>query len=177
MSRIGRNPITFDTTTKATLAEGVLSLEGAKGSLSLPIAPEVQVEIAENVITISPKSDSKRAKVLWGTTRSNIQNMVQGVSQGFTRELHINGVGYRAAVKGQDLVLNLGYSHEVVFPIPQGIKIVCPKPTEVKIEGFDKQLVGQTAAKIRGFRKPEPYKGKGVKYAEETIFRKEGKKK
>jgi large subunit ribosomal protein L6 len=137
----------------------------------------VDVKLEDNQVVVSPVDQSKPARSAWGMSRTLIANLITGVTDGFTRKLEINGVGYRAAVQGQGLQLNLGYSHDVVYPIPQGIEIKTPKPTEIEISGIDKQRVGQVAAEIRAWRPPEPYKGKGIKYAEETIFRKEGKKK
>ena len=138
---------------------------------------EVRVSIDGGVIHVAPHGEDKRARAMWGTARARIQNLVAGVTKGFEKKLEINGVGYKAAVAGKNLQLSLGYSHDVVFPIPAGITITTPKPTEITIAGIDKQQVGQVAAEIRDFRGPEPYKGKGVKYADEFIFRKEGKKK
>ena len=138
---------------------------------------EVTVKIEGNLITIDPRGDSKRARAMWGTSRSMIQNLMVGVTKGFEKKLEINGVGYRAAVAGKNLQLSLGFSHDVIYPIPAGVTIVTPKPTEITIAGIDKRQVGQIAAEIRAFRGPEPYKGKGVKYVGEFIFRKEGKKK
>jgi len=154
-----------------------LSAKGKLGELKLDLSDEVDAAMEDNQVVVKPRSESKRARTMWGTTRAHINNMVKGVSQGFTRKLEINGVGYRAAVQGKDLVLQLGYSHDVKYPIPQGITITAEKPTLLAISGADRQRVGQVAADIRGFRGPEPYKGKGVKYEDETILRKEGKKK
>jgi large subunit ribosomal protein L6 len=145
--------------------------------LSLAVSPEVTATIADGNITIAPKDESKHARAMWGTTRALVNNMVTGVSTGFTRMLEINGVGYRAAVQGRTLNLQLGYSHDIAYPIPQDIQIACERPTLIAISGADRQRVGQVAAEIRSYRPPEPYKGKGVKYAEETVRRKEGKKK
>ncbi|MDC0344847.1 50S ribosomal protein L6 [Alphaproteobacteria bacterium] len=177
MSRIGKNPVKVPSDVTVSVADALVSVKGKFGELKLKLTSEVTVKVEDGQVVIAPVSESKQAHMLWGTTRANIANMVQGVAEGFKKELQINGVGYRAALQGNTLVLNLGYSHDVKFPVPQGIKIACPKPTELVIEGFDKQLVGQVAAKIRGYRLPEPYKGKGIKYANEVIFRKEGKKK
>jgi len=177
MSRIGKNPVAIPAGVQAALAGQVLNISGGKGKLSLPISPEVTATIADGSITIAPKDDSKRARAMWGTTRALVNNMVTGVSAGFTRTLEINGVGYRAAVQGKVLNLQLGYSHDVPYPIPDNIQIACERPTLIAISGADRQRVGQVAAEIRSYRPPEPYKGKGIKYSDETIRRKEGKKK
>jgi large subunit ribosomal protein L6 len=177
MSRVGKNPVTIPQGVTIAIVERTLTATGKLGSLSLVVDNEVDAVVADGKVTVTPKSEAKRARMLWGTTRALVSNMVEGVSKGFTVNLEINGVGYRAAVQGKNLVLQLGYSHEVVFPIPDDVKIVCEKPTAVVISGPDKQRVGQTAAVIRAFRKPEPYKGKGIKYDTETVRRKEGKKK
>ena len=177
MSRVGKNPVAVPSGVTVNLSGQTLSAKGKLGELKLVVSNEVSATLEDNKVWIKPKSDSKRARTLWGTTRALVNNMVTGVSEGFTANLEINGVGYRAAVQGKNLVLQLGYSHEVVYPIPADVKIVCEKPTSVSISGADKQRVGQVAAEIRAYRKPEPYKGKGIKYADEKIFRKEGKKK
>jgi large subunit ribosomal protein L6 len=155
----------------------VIKANGKRGELSYTISGEVDVTHADNVVSIAPKSKSKRSRSMWGTTRARINNMVHGVSEGFTVNMEINGVGYRAAVEGKELVLQLGYSHPVRYPIPDGIVMKCERPTAISIEGNDKQQVGQLAAEIRAYRPPEPFKGKGIKYATETVRRKEGKKK
>jgi large subunit ribosomal protein L6 len=155
----------------------LVSVKGAKGQLEFLVPDEVSVTQQDNAIKVDPRGDSKRARALWGTARARVNNIVVGVTKGFEKKLEITGVGYRAAVQGKNLQLALGYSHDVVFPIPTGITIVTPKPTEITISGTDRQQVGQTAAEIRALRGPEPYKGKGVKYVDEFIFRKEGKKK
>jgi large subunit ribosomal protein L6 len=177
MSRIGKNPVPIPAGVQAVLADQVLNISGGKGKLSLPISAEVTATIADGSITIAPKDDSKRARAMWGTTRALVNNMVTGVSAGFTRTLEINGVGYRAAVQGKVLNLQLGYSHDIPYPIPDNIQIACERPTLIAISGADKQRVGQIAAEIRSYRPPEPYKGKGIKYTDETVRRKEGKKK
>jgi large subunit ribosomal protein L6 len=159
------------------IAGRVLSAKGKLGELKLNLSDEIDAALENNQVVVKPRSESKQARTMWGTTRALVNNMVKGVSTGFTRKLEINGVGYRAAVQGKDLVLQLGYSHEIKYPIPQGISITAEKPTLLAITGADRQRVGQVASDIRGFRGPEPYKGKGVKYEEETIRRKEGKKK
>jgi len=177
MSRIGKNPVPIPAGVEVALAGQVLNVSGGKGKLSLPIGAEVTATIADGNITIAPKDDSKRARAMWGTTRALVSNMVTGVSAGFTRTLEINGVGYRAAVQGRTLNLQLGYSHDIPYPIPENIQIACERPTLIAISGADRQRVGQVAAEIRSYRPPEPYKGKGVKYSDETVRRKEGKKK
>jgi len=177
MSRIGKHPVAIPAGVQAALAGQVLNISGSKGKLSLTVSGDVTATIADGHITIAPKDESKQARAMWGTTRALVNNMVTGVSTGFTRTLEINGVGYRAAVQGRTLNLQLGYSHDIPYPIPQDIQIVCERPTSIAITGADKQRVGQIAAEIRAYRGPEPYKGKGIKYAEETIRRKEGKKK
>ncbi|MGE0718505.1 MAG: 50S ribosomal protein L6 [Alphaproteobacteria bacterium] len=177
MSRVGKNPVAIPSGVDLQVAGRTVTAKGKLGQLSMSLHPEVSVSIADGKATVVPSSQSKRARMQWGTARNRINAMVQGVAQGFTRQLEINGVGYRAAVQGKNLTLQLGYSHDVVFPIPDDVKIVCERPTAVQISGADKQRVGEIAAKIRSFRPPEPYKGKGIKYVAETIRRKEGKKK
>jgi large subunit ribosomal protein L6 len=177
MSRIGKNPVAIPSGVQVNLADQVLTVSGGKGKLSLTIRPEVTATVADGEVKIAPNGDSKQARALWGTTRALVNNMVTGVSAGFTRTLEINGVGYRAAVQGRVLNLQLGYSHDIPYPIPQDIQIACERPTLIAISGADRQRVGQVAAEIRSYRPPEPYKGKGIKYAEEHVRRKEGKKK
>jgi large subunit ribosomal protein L6 len=177
MSRIGKYPVPIPQGVTVEVAGQTLTAKGKLGTLKLPINSEIAAAVQDGKVVVKPKSDTKRARVLWGTTRAHINNMVAGVSKGFAVNLEINGVGYRAAVQGKNLVLQLGYSHDVIFPIPSDIKIVCEKPTSIAISGADCQRVGQVAAVIRAFRKPEPYKGKGIKYETEKIRRKEGKKK
>jgi large subunit ribosomal protein L6 len=155
----------------------VLTAKGKLGELKLELTDAVDLEIEGNQVAVKPRGDDRRSRTLWGTTRSLVQSMVTGVSTGFTKSMEINGTGYRAAVQGKDLVMNLGYSHEIRYPMPAGITITTERPTAIKVEGMDKQKVGQVAAEIRAFRGPEPYKGKGVKYVNEVILRKEGKKK
>lgn len=154
-----------------------VSAKGKLGSLSLTLIDDITAKLEDGKVVVAPANDSKRARVMWATSRTLINNMVTGVNQGFTINLEINGVGYRAAVQGKELVMQLGYSHDVKYPIPEGITIKCDKPTAISVSGFDKQKVGQVAAEIRGWKKPEPYKGKGIKYETETLIRKEGKKK
>lgn len=177
MSRIGKNPVPIPDGVTVTITGQNLVAKGKLGELSLDLMDEVDVEMKDNEITVKPANDTGRARQMWGTARTRVANLVEGVSEGFKKELEITGVGYRAAMQGNDLVLQLGYSHEVRHPVPDGLKINCPDQTHVVIEGSDKHLVGQTAAVIRGYRPPEPYKGKGVRYAGEYILRKEGKKK
>ncbi len=177
MSRVGLIPVDIPDGVNVDLQGQELTAKGKLGELNLTFVDEVQPSVEDNQLWVKPVNDSMTARKMWGTYRSLASNVIVGVSEGFTRELEINGVGYRAAVQGKDLVLQLGYSHEVKFPIPEGIKIDCPSQTEISISGADKQEVGSIAAKIRSFRPPEPFKGKGVKYKEEQIVRKEGKKK
>ena len=179
MSRIGKNPVEAPSGVELALASGALKVKGKLGEMTLALRDDlVQVEVDGGKATVTPRNpDDRRSRAMWGTTRANIQNMVTGVSQGFTKELELVGVGYRAAVQGKTLTLNLGFSHDLNYPIPEGIEMKCEKPTSITISGRDKQRVGQIASEIRSFRPPEPYKGKGVKYIDEYILRKEGKKK
>lgn len=175
MSRIGKMPIEVPKGVKISFTDSVLSVQGPKGALTRQIMSLVSLDIRDTDIEVSRRDDSTPARAAHGLTRTLINNMVVGVTKGFQRDLEINGVGYRAEVKGKELVLALGYSHPVNFPIPDGISVDVEKMTKLSVKGFDKELVGQTAAKIRSFRSPEPYKGKGIKYADETILRKAGK--
>jgi large subunit ribosomal protein L6 len=177
MSRIGKNPVTIPEGVTIDLAGQVLTAKGGLGTLSLVVSGEVTATIAEGAVTIAPNSETKHARAMWGTTRALVNNMVTGVATGFTRNLEINGVGYRAAVQGNILNLQLGYSHDIPYPIPKDVRIACERPTLISVSGADRQRVGQIAAEIRAFRPPEPYKGKGIKYSDETVRRKEGKKK
>ena len=177
MSRIGKKPVTLPHGVTATVDGQQVSVKGPKGTLGFLAADDIEVKMADGGIAVQPRDQSKKARSAWGMSRTMVSNLIAGVTTGFERKLEISGVGYRAVVQGKDLQLNLGYSHEVKYPIPSDIKIVCPKPTEILISGIDKQKVGQVAAEIREFRPPEPYKGKGVKYSDEHVFRKEGKKK
>jgi large subunit ribosomal protein L6 len=177
MSRIGNKAITVPTGVTANVEGQTVKVKGPKGALSQVLHDEVTVKLDKGVITLDPRSESKRSRSMWGTSRTLVANLMAGVTKGFEERLEITGVGFRAAVQGKSLNLQLGFSHDVNYPIPEGIAIAAPKPTEIVITGIDKQKVGQVAAEIRGFRPPEPYKGKGVKYAGEYIFRKEGKKK
>jgi large subunit ribosomal protein L6 len=177
MSRIGKKPVPVPSGVTANVQGQTVSMKGPKGALSLVMHDDVSVKMEDGGVKIDPRNDTKRARSMWGTYRTLVSNLVTGVTKGFERKLEITGVGYRAAVQGKNLQLALGYSHDVVYPIPEGITIATPKPTEILISGIDKQRVGQVAAEIREFRPPEPYKGKGVRYSGEYIFRKEGKKK
>jgi large subunit ribosomal protein L6 len=177
MSRIGKKPVAVPAGVTAKVDGQTVAVKGAKGELQFIVPEDVSVEFNDNQIKVDPKNSTKRARALWGTSRAQIQNLVIGVTAGFEKKLEITGVGYKAAVAGKNLQLSLGYSHDIQYPIPAGIAIVTPKPTEITITGIDKRQVGQVAAEIRDYRGPEPYKGKGVKYAGEFIFRKEGKKK
>jgi large subunit ribosomal protein L6 len=177
MSRTGKKPVAVPAGVTAAIEGGQLSVKGPKGTLSLPLADEVTYSIEDGVIAVKPANDSKRARAFWGMQRTLVANLITGVTEGYTKKLLITGVGYRADAKGKVLNLKLGYSHDVDFPVPDGIEIKTPDNTTVEISGIDKQMVGQVAAEIRRWRKPEPYKGKGIKYAGEFIFRKEGKKK
>jgi large subunit ribosomal protein L6 len=177
MSRIGKKAVPVPTGVTASVEGQTVKVKGAKGALQLVVPDDVVVKMEKNGIKLDPKNDTKRARSMWGTQRTLVANLIAGVTKGFEERLEINGVGYRAAVQGKQLNLQLGFSHDVNYPIPQGIAIATPKPTEIVITGIDKQQVGQVAAEIRGYRPPEPYKGKGVKYVDEYIFRKEGKKK
>jgi large subunit ribosomal protein L6 len=177
MSRIGKHPVEIPKGVTVALAGRRISAKGKLGELTLDLSDEVDASVADDKITVQPRSETKQARTMWGTTRALLNNMVHGVATGFSRRLEINGVGYRAAVQGAELTLQLGYSHEIKYKIPKGITIVAEKPTSLVVSGADRQRVGQVASEIRGFRGPEPYKGKGVKYEEEKIVRKEGKKK
>tara|TARA_Y100000590_G_scaffold342688_1_gene391376 strand:- start:7073 stop:7606 length:534 start_codon:yes stop_codon:yes gene_type:complete len=177
MSRIGKKIITIPDNVKANINGGIITITGPKGELSANIFEELDITIEDTMISVSPKNLDKKSRSLWGLTRTIINNLVAGVSEGFSKTLEIQGVGYRAQLQGTNLQLSLGYSHEVNYPVPNDIEIKCTKPTEIVVEGIDKQKVGQTAAEIRRFRPPEPYKGKGIRYKDEYVFRKEGKKK
>ena len=177
MSRVGKKAVVLPTGVTAKVDGQTVAIKGSKGELRFVAPSDVSVAFADNQIKVDPRNETKRARAQWGTTRAQVNNLVVGVTKGFEKKLEINGVGYKAAVAGKNLQLSLGYSHDVIFPIPQGIAITTPKPTEITIVGIDKRQVGQVAAEIRAFRPPEPYKGKGVKYSDEFIFRKEGKKK
>jgi large subunit ribosomal protein L6 len=177
MSRIGKKAVPVPVGVTATIDGGQLSVKGPKGTLAMPLVPDIAYAVEAGMISVQPANDSKTARAFWGMQRTLVANLVTGVSDGFTKVLEITGVGYRASVQGKNLKLQLGYSHDVDYPIPEGIAIKTPDQTTVEISGADKQQVGQVAAEIRRWRKPEPYKGKGIKYRGEYIFRKEGKKK
>jgi large subunit ribosomal protein L6 len=177
MSRVGKNPVEVPSGVEVAINGRVVTAKGSQGQLAFEATREVTVTLDNGKIVVTPADNSKRARSMWGTARSRIQSMVSGVAEGFTKNLEINGVGYRAAVQGQSLVLQLGFSHEINHSIPEGIEIKCERPTLIAISGADKQQVGQVAAEIRSYRPPEPYKGKGIKYSDEIILRKEGKKK
>jgi large subunit ribosomal protein L6 len=177
MSRIGKKPVPIPSGVTANVEGQTVKVKGPKGQLQVVLPDDVTVKIDNGQVKVDPRNETKRARSMWGTSRTLVNNLVTGVTKGYERKLEITGVGYRAALQGKNLQIALGYSHDVIFPIPEGIAIVTPKPTEILITGIDKQKVGQVAAEIRSFRPPEPYKGKGVKYANEYIFRKEGKKK
>jgi large subunit ribosomal protein L6 len=177
MSRIGKRPVVVPSGITANVEGQTVKVKGPKGALSAVLPDEVAVKLDGGQIKVDPRNETKRARSQWGTSRTLVANLIAGVTKGFEERLEINGVGYRAAVQGKNLQLALGYSHDVVYPIPEGITIVTPRPVEIVITGTDRQKVGQVAAEIRKYRPPEPYKGKGVKYAAERIFRKEGKKK
>ena len=177
MSRIGQKPVELPAGVTASVSGQTVEVKGPKGTKSFNATDDVTIAVDGNVVTVTPRGSSKRARQQWGMSRSMVANLVTGVTEGFKRELEITGVGYRAAIQGNTLKLSLGYSHEVNFEVPAGVTVTCPKQTEIVVEGDDAQLVGQVAANIREWRKPEPYKGKGIKYKGEYIFRKEGKKK
>ncbi|MCU6454983.1 50S ribosomal protein L6 [Sphingomonas sp. A2-49] len=177
MSRIGKKPVPVPAGVTPSIDKGIISVKGPKGTLTMPMRDEISYTIEDGGISVQPANDTKRARAFWGMQRTMVQNLVTGVTDGFTKKLLITGVGYRAAAQGRNLKLQLGYSHDVNIDVPDGIEVKTPDATTVEISGSDKQKVGQLAAEIRQWRKPEPYKGKGIKYDGEFIFRKEGKKK
>ena len=177
MSRVGKYPVEIPQGVQVAIAGRLLTATGRLGELKLEMTEFVDATVEGNHVAVKPRTQETRARMMWGTTRALVANMVKGVSAGYVRSMEITGTGYRAAVQGKNLELALGYSHPVVYPIPDGIKITCERPTAIRVEGVDKRLVGQVAAEIRGFRGPEPYKGKGIRYSDEQIRRKEGKKK
>ncbi len=177
MSRVGKKPVPVPAGVTATVDGQMVRIKGGKGELSFLVPDEVTVAMENGAVQVNPRDESKTARALWGMSRAQVANLVEGVTKGFEKRLEINGVGYKAAVAGKVLKLSLGYSHDIDYAIPAGVTITTPRPTEVIVAGIDKQVVGQTAAEIREYRGPEPYKGKGVKYSDEFIFRKEGKKK
>jgi large subunit ribosomal protein L6 len=177
MSRIGKKPVSVPSGITANVEGQTVKIKGPKGALQVVLHDDVAVKLDGGQIKVDPRFETKRARSQWGTSRTLIANLIAGVTKGFEQRLEINGVGYRAAVQGKNLQIALGYSHDIVYPIPEGITIATPRPVEIVITGSDRQKVGQVAAEIRDYRPPEPYKGKGIKYAGERIFRKEGKKK
>jgi large subunit ribosomal protein L6 len=177
MSRIGKRPVDLPSGVEAKVSGQTIEVKGPKGTRSFTATDDVTLSVNDGAISVVPRGKSKRARQQWGMSRTQVQNLVTGVTDGFKKELEISGVGYRAQIQGNVLKLNLGYSHDVDFAIPAGITVTAPKQTEVVVEGIDQQEVGQVAANIRAWRAPEPYKGKGIKYKDEYIFRKEGKKK
>lgn len=177
MSRVGKYPVPLPQGVSITIVDGILTAKGKLGELKMPVSDRVETKVEDGKFTVMPRDKQAFSRMMWGTTRANVANMVQGVSQGYAKTLEITGTGFRAAVQGKNLVMNLGFSHDVIYPVPEGIKISCEKPTTIKVEGIEKRLVGQVCAEIRAFRPPEPYKGKGVKFEGEAIRRKEGKKK
>ena len=177
MSRIGKYPVEIPQGVQVAVAGGMLTAKGALGELKLRLTDHVETVVDDGKITVTPRTEERQARMMWGTTRALVASMVRGVSTGYEKSMEITGTGYRAAVQGGNLELSLGYSHPVRYAIPDGIRITCERPTAIKVAGVDKRLVGQVAAEIRGFRGPEPYKGKGIRYSDEQIRRKEGKKK
>ncbi|MEM7752053.1 MAG: 50S ribosomal protein L6 [Pseudomonadota bacterium] len=177
MSRIGKKPVELPSGVEANVSGQTVTVKGPKGSRTFTATDDVTLKVDDGNVIVEPRGKSKRARQQWGMSRTQVQNLVTGVTDGFKKELEINGVGYRAQAQGNKVTLNLGLSHDVIFDVPEGVTVTTPKNTEIVIEGNDQQLVGQVAANIREWRKPEPYKGKGIKYKDEYIFRKEGKKK
>ena len=177
MSRVGKRAVAVPTGVTANVEGQTVKVKGPKGMLQVALDDDVTAKVEGGLITVEPRAETKRARAQWGTYRTLIANLISGVTKGFEQRLEINGVGYRAAVQGKNLQIALGYSHDIVYPIPEGITIATPRPVEIVITGMDRQKVGQVAAEIRDYRPPEPYKGKGIKYSDERIFRKEGKKK
>jgi large subunit ribosomal protein L6 len=177
MSRIGKKPVAIPGGVTAAVNGQEVKVKGPKGELQHVLVDDIIAKLDNGEIEISMREDTQRARAMWGMSRTMVANLIAGVTEGFTKKLEMTGVGYRASVQGHNVQLQLGYSHDIIYPIPQGIQVVCPKPTEIVVTGIDKQKVGQVAAEIRRFRPPEPYKGKGIRYAGEFILRKEGKKK
>ena len=177
MSRVGKYPVEIPAGVTVAISGNELTAKGKLGELKLALTDKVVATVEGNTVSVQPKNKEAQSRMMWGTTRANVANMVKGVSQGYAKTLEITGTGYRAAVQGKNLVVNLGFSHDVVYAIPEGIKVTCEKPTLIKVEGVDKRQVGQVCAELRAWRPPEPYKGKGVKFEGEAIRRKEGKKK
>ena len=177
MSRIGKKAVPVPAGVSVSIDGQSVVVKGPKGELSAVLVEQVIAELGDKGVTVTPKGESKTDRSMWGMSRTIVSNLIEGVSQGYTRKLEINGVGYRAQMQGRAVKLNLGFSHDVIYEVPEGVDVTCPQPTEIIVSGIDKQRVGQVAAEIRRYRPPEPYKGKGIKYADEYIFRKEGKKK
>ncbi|MYA87396.1 MAG: 50S ribosomal protein L6 [Boseongicola sp. SB0662_bin_57] len=177
MSRIGKKPVELPSGVEATLSGQTVTVKGPKGQREFTATDDVTITVKDNAVSVDPRGPSKRARQQWGMSRTQVQNLVTGVTEGFRKELEIRGVGYRAQAQGDKLTLNLGLSHDVIFDVPEGVTVTTPKNTEIVVEGIDQQLVGQVAANIREWRKPEPYKGKGIRYKGEYVFSKEGKKK
>ena len=177
MSRVGKYPVAVPSGVSVEIINGILSAKGKLGTLTLPLSDNVEAKVENNEVSVAPRRNDSPSRMMWGTTRALVASMVQGVSVGYTKALEINGTGFRASVQGKNLVVNLGFSHDVVYPVPEGITITTPRPTAIVVAGMDKRQVGQVASEIRNYRPPEPYKGKGVRYEAETIRRKEGKKK
>jgi len=177
MSRIGKKPVPVPAGVQASVEGQTVKMKGPKGALQVQLPDEVAAVLEQGALKLAPRTETKRGRAMWGLSRSLVANLANGVTSGFEKRLEITGVGYRASMQGKNLQLALGYSHDVIYPIPEGITVATPRPTEIVVTGVDRQKVGQVAAEIRGFRPPEPYKGKGVKYAGEYVFRKEGKKK
>jgi large subunit ribosomal protein L6 len=177
MSRIGKKPVPIPSGVTANVEGQTVKVKGPKGQLQVVLPEDVTVKMDKGAVKVDPRNETKRARSMWGTSRTLVNNLITGVTKGYEKKLEITGVGYRAALQGKNLQIALGFSHDVIYPIPEGIAITTPKPTEIVVAGIDKQKVGQVAAELRSFRPPEPYKGKGVKYEGEYIFRKEGKKK
>lgn len=177
MSRIGKKAVQIPAGVEANLNDRVLTIKGPKGSLDMTFVNEVDAKLEDGAVTVTPRGDGKRARSMWGMQRTLVNNLVEGVTNGFTKTLELNGVGYRAQMKGKNVNLQLGFSHDILYEVVQGVEVKCPNQTTIIVSGIDKQKVGQVAAEIRAYRKPEPYKGKGVKYEDEYVFRKEGKKK
>jgi large subunit ribosomal protein L6 len=177
MSRVGKYPVPVPTGVTVTMAGKTLSVKGKLGELKLDTTDDVETKVEDGKVWVSARNETKRARAQWGTTRATINNMVKGVSEGYKKVLDITGVGFKAAAQGKKLTLNLGFSHDVIYAVPEGIEVKTPAPTQIEISGANRQRVGQVAAEIRGYKRPEPYKGKGIRYSDETILRKEGKKK
>jgi large subunit ribosomal protein L6 len=177
MSRIGKKAVQIPSGVEATLNDNVLTVKGPKGSLNMTFVSEVEAKVEDGAVSVTPRGDGKRARSMWGMQRTMVNNLVEGVTEGIKKTLELNGVGYRAQMQDKNVNLQLGFSHDILYDVMAGVEVKCPNQTTIEVSGIDKQKVGQVAAEIRAYRKPEPYKGKGVKYSDEYIFRKEGKKK